>query len=202
MTDRNIFIYGETEVSYLKKRDKKLAEVMEKVGPIEREVIPDLFAALVNSIIGQQISTKAHKTIWKKMVTVLGEITPQVIDSLSDEELQQFGITFKKVAYIKSAAQKVLSGELNIEIITGRTYLDRYTIIEHRFTKYLIIHLMSPRIITTLRHTDTKTGSILPTRRYPNKAKQYCRPTKISHSTVLFFLHRTSYHTKSYSISG
>ena len=75
MTDRNIFIYGETEVSYLKKRDKKLAEVMEKVGPIEREVIPDLFAALVNSIIGQQISTKAHKTIWKKMVTVLGEIT-------------------------------------------------------------------------------------------------------------------------------
>ena len=51
MTDRNIFIYGETEVSYLKKRDKKLAEVMEKVGPIEREVIPDLFAALVNSII-------------------------------------------------------------------------------------------------------------------------------------------------------
>ena len=78
MTDRNIFIYGETEVSYLKKRDKKLAEIMERVGPIEREVIPDLFAALVNSIIGQQISTKAHKTIWKKMVTVLGEITPQV----------------------------------------------------------------------------------------------------------------------------
>ena len=101
MTDRNIFIYGETEVSYLKKRDKRLAEVMEKVGLIEREVIPDLFAALVNSIIGQQISTKAHKTIWKKMITTLGEITPQVIDSLSDKELQHFGITFKKVAYIK-----------------------------------------------------------------------------------------------------
>ncbi len=49
------------------------------------------------------------------MITTLGEITPQVIDSLSDEELQQFGITFKKVAYIKSAAQKVLSGELDIE---------------------------------------------------------------------------------------
>ena len=115
MTDCNIFIYDETEVSYLKKRDKRLAEVIEKVGLIERAVIPDLFAALVNSIIGQQISTKGHKTIWKKMVVALGEITPQVIDSLSDEELQQFGITFKKVAYIKSAAQKVLSGELDIE---------------------------------------------------------------------------------------
>ena len=110
MTDRNIFIYGETEVSYLKKRDKKLAEVMEKVGPIEREVIPDLFAALVNSIIGQQISTKAHKTIWKKMVTVLGEITPQVIDSLSDEELQQFGITFKKGGLHQIGSTKSLIG--------------------------------------------------------------------------------------------
>lgn len=115
MTKRNIFIYGETEVSYLKKRDKRLAEVMEKIGLIEREVIPDLFTALVNSIIGQQISTKAHKTIWKKLVIALGEITPQAIDSLSDEELQRFGITFKKAAYIKSAAQKVLSGELDIE---------------------------------------------------------------------------------------
>ena len=55
MTDCNIFIYDETEVSYLKKRDKRLAEVIEKVGLIERAVIPDLFAALVNSIIGQQI---------------------------------------------------------------------------------------------------------------------------------------------------
>ena len=87
-------------------------------------------------------------------------------------------------------------------IIRRRTDFNRHSIIKHRFAKNLIIHLMSPRIITTLRHTDTKTGSILPTRRYPNKAKQYCRPTKISHSTVLFFLHRTSYHTKSYSISG
>ena len=93
MADYNIFIYGEAEISYLKKRDKRLAEVIDKVGPIERKVIPDLFAALINSIVGQQISTKAHKTIWEKMVTALGEITPHVIDSLSDEELQRFGIT-------------------------------------------------------------------------------------------------------------
>lgn len=115
MVDRDIFVYDEAEVSYLKKRDKRLAEVIEKVGPIEREVIPDLFAALVNSIVGQQISTKAHKTIWDKMMAALGEITPHVIGRLSDEELQRFGITFKKAAYIKSAAQKVLSGELDIE---------------------------------------------------------------------------------------
>ncbi len=76
-----------------------------------------------DSIIGQQISTKAHKTLWGKMVAALGEITPQVIDRLGDEELQQFGVAFKKAAYIKSAAQKVLSGELDIESL--RTMSDK-----------------------------------------------------------------------------
>lgn len=115
MKHNNIFVYSEEEVSYLKRRDKKLAEIIEKIGRIEREVIPDLFAALVNSIVGQQISTKAHQTIWGRMVTTLGEITPRAIDCLSCEELQRFGITFKKATYIKSAAKKVLSGELDIE---------------------------------------------------------------------------------------
>lgn len=121
MGSSNIFIYSAAEVAYLKKRDKKLADVIEKIGPIERETIPDLFAALINAIIGQQISTKAHKTIWSRMLAALGEITPAAIDSLDEKELQRFGITFKKAAYIKSAARKVLSGELNIESLAAMT---------------------------------------------------------------------------------
>ena len=114
MADNNTFTYTEREVSYLKSRDRRLAEVIDKIGPIEREVIPDLFAALVNSIVGQQISTKAHRTIWDKMTAALGKVTPEAIEQLSDVELQRFGITFKKAAYIKAAARKVLSGELDI----------------------------------------------------------------------------------------
>ena len=34
MANYNIFIYGEAEISYLKKRDKRFAEVIDKVGPI------------------------------------------------------------------------------------------------------------------------------------------------------------------------
>ena len=37
------FKYGETELEYLKQKDKKLAEVMEAIGMIEREVDTDLF---------------------------------------------------------------------------------------------------------------------------------------------------------------
>ena len=54
------FQYGEKELSYLKSKDKRLAEVIDKVGMVKRRVIPDLFAALVHSIVGQQISTKVE----------------------------------------------------------------------------------------------------------------------------------------------
>lgn len=95
MAVNNIFVYGDKEIEYLKNRDKRLAEVIDKVGKVEREVIPDLFAALVNAIVGQQISTKAHKTIWERMRGELGEITPIRIDRMNVESLQKFGMTFK-----------------------------------------------------------------------------------------------------------
>jgi len=109
------FQYGEKEIKHLKKADKRLAAIIDQIGMIERPVIPDLFAALVHSIIGQQISTKAHKTVWERMCMGLGEISPAVVDRLPLEYLQQFGITFKKAAYIKSLAQKIIIGEFNLD---------------------------------------------------------------------------------------
>ena len=113
----DFFRYGDKETEYLKRRDKRLAKVIEKVGKIERTVIPDLFAALVHSIVGQQISTRAHETIWARMKHGLREITPQAIDRMPEEELQRFGISFRKAAYIKSAAKKIVSGEFDIQAL-------------------------------------------------------------------------------------
>ena len=108
------FPYGEHEIAYLKSRDKRLGEIIDKVGMVKRRVIPDLFAALVHSSVGQQIATKAHETIWRKMTGVLGEISPEKVLGLSPEELQAFGITFRKVDCIRSAARKIASGEFDI----------------------------------------------------------------------------------------
>lgn len=109
------FQYGEEETAYLAARDPKLAEVIEAVGHIDREVFPELYPALVHSIAGQQISTKAHKTIWKRISDALGDVTPEAIAALSDDELQQFGLTFRKVGYIKGVAERVLSGALDLD---------------------------------------------------------------------------------------
>lgn len=109
------FKYGNIEIDYLKRRDKKLGEAIDAIGPLKREVFPDLFSAMMNSIVGQQISTKAWKTVWNRILYDLGEITPYSIYSCTDEQLQSHGITFKKAAYMRGAAKKVLDGSLDLE---------------------------------------------------------------------------------------
>ncbi|OQB29070.1 MAG: DNA-3-methyladenine glycosylase [Bacteroidetes bacterium ADurb.Bin174] len=108
------FQYGEKEIEYLKKKDEQLAAVIDQIGMIKREVNPDLFAALVHSITGQQISSKVHQTVWKRMQEGLGTITPETISQLSLEEIQAFGMTFRKAEYIQSAAQKIVHKEFDI----------------------------------------------------------------------------------------
>ena len=114
MADYNIFIYGEAEISYLKKRDKRLAEVIDKVGPIERKVIPDLFAALINSIVGQQISTKAQATVWARVQNALGTVDAEHVLGYGEANLQSLGISFRKAEYITDFAKKVHTGEFDL----------------------------------------------------------------------------------------
>ena len=115
------FKYGESEIDELKAKDKKLAEVIDKVGMIQRSVIPDLFSALVNSIIGQQISTKAHQTIWERMQNALTNVTPESVLNLSDAELQSFGLSYRKVEYIKNLAEKVSTKQLDLSKLKSLT---------------------------------------------------------------------------------
>ena len=111
------FEYGEKEIEYLKKKDVRLAEVIDKIGHIDRPVDTDLFSSVVHHIIGQQISTKAQRTIWQRMNDALVEVTPETVDSATVEELQSLGMTFKKAEYIKDFCAKILSGEFNLDTV-------------------------------------------------------------------------------------
>lgn len=110
----SIFQYGEKEIDYLRSRDPRMAEVIDKIGMVRRRVIPDVFAALVHSIVGQQISTKAHESIWRKVEETVGEVSPKNILAISPELLQSVGISFRKVEYIRDAARRFESGEFDV----------------------------------------------------------------------------------------
>ena len=111
------FAYGAEETDYLARKDKRLASVMERIGPIRREVRPDLFDALMHAIVGQQIATKAQQTVWGRLVQALGQVTPATVDGMDAEALQRLGLSFRKVGYMKGAARKALLGELDVEAL-------------------------------------------------------------------------------------
>lgn len=111
------FTYGEKEISYLKSKDKKLAEVIDRVGYLEREMETDLFSAVVHNIVGQQISMAAQETIWKRLLGLLSEVNADTILAISREELQSIGVSFRKADYILDFAGKVKSGEFDIDAL-------------------------------------------------------------------------------------
>lgn len=115
------FQYDESATEYLKQKDKRLAEVIDKIGKIEREVDGDLFSSVIHHIVGQQISTKAQATIWQRIQDNLGAVNADVILSAGVDRLQSFGMTFKKAAYITDFAVKVKSGAFDLQGIWSKS---------------------------------------------------------------------------------
>ena len=115
MAEKRYFEYGDSEISYLKSKDPALGKAIDEIGHVYKEVIPDIFMALVNSIIGQQISTKAQDTIWLRFLDMFTPATPEYIASLPVETIQTCGISMKKALYIHEIATSVLDGSLDLE---------------------------------------------------------------------------------------
>lgn len=111
------FPYGEEEINYLKKKDKRLAAAIEQIGRVERETDGDLFASVVHHIVGQQISSKAQATIWARLQAKLGSISPQAVDAAAAEELQALGMSMRKALYIKDFAAKVTDGSFDLAVV-------------------------------------------------------------------------------------
>lgn len=110
----DFFRYGRQEIEYLKSKDEKMAQLIDGAGMIERRTNPDLYRALVDSIIGQQISTAAHNTIRKRVQDKFGVLSAEKVASISDEELKSIGISWRKAGYIKDFTQKILNGDFDI----------------------------------------------------------------------------------------
>ncbi|MCD4714254.1 MAG: DNA-3-methyladenine glycosylase [Clostridiales bacterium] len=112
-----IYEYGEVEIAYLKSKDQKLAEAIDRIGKIERNVIHDPFVALISSIVAQQVSIKAAETVYARLTELVSVITPESIGNLSEDDIQKCGMTFRKAGYIKGIAEAVLTGEVDFHAL-------------------------------------------------------------------------------------
>jgi len=111
--------YGERELSFLSRKDKKLGKLIESTGYLKCEVSEDLFDSRVGYIATQQISNRAAETVRMRITQKFGIVTPEKTAFLPDEEIKSVGISMKKAQYIKGLSDVVLSGALDIEGLAG-----------------------------------------------------------------------------------
>ena len=149
------FDYGREETDYLTNADEALGAAIKRMGKVERVVIPDLFTALVHAIVAQLISAKAVRTIWDRMLSRFGEITPLHLAAQTADTIQSCGITMKKALCIRHIAQTVASGAFRLdelkelpdaEVIKKLTALDgvgRWT------AEMLLIHALERRDVVS-----------------------------------------------------
>lgn len=100
---------------HLREVDPVLGSIIDRVGPVEYQVEPDLWRSLVGSIVGQQLSLAAARTI-RSRVAALGSDgfpTPEEILELPPEVLRECGLSRAKAIYVRDAAVRFHDGEMD-----------------------------------------------------------------------------------------
>ena len=103
-------------VEALAAREPAFARVVEQHGiPEPRSSEPGV-QTLLRTIVGQQVSVAAARSMWAKLEAAFG--APPDLDKLlkaTDEEMRAAGMSRQKAGYIRSLAGLVLSGNLALE---------------------------------------------------------------------------------------
>ena len=96
--------------------DPVIAGVIKQVGPVTCKPQRDRFRLLVTSIISQQISTAAARTIRNRLVELVAKdgVRPEVIAALSAEQLRSVGLSRQKASYLHDLAEKCSNGTVRL----------------------------------------------------------------------------------------
>ena len=151
---------------HLAAADPTMAALIERVGKIDlatrlrrrKEERPaDAYGALLRAIVGQQLSTKAARTIYLRVLDLFGGTTPapeQLLEA-SEQDLRACGLSGRKTEYVRDLAAHVLDGELEldrldklgdeevIEEIVAVRGLGRWTA-----EMFLLFHLERPDVLS------------------------------------------------------
>lgn len=102
-------------IEYLKKNDAIMKEIINLVGNYSIQIRQDPFLALVESIIYQQLTGKAANSIYQRFVNYYNiPQTPEKILSTSDQTMRSFGLSNKKIEYIKLLSKEITMKNLNL----------------------------------------------------------------------------------------
>ncbi len=141
------------------KTDKVLARLSKK-NPLPTEphdLSRDGFSTLVLSIVHQQVSMAAARTIQGRLIKLLGgKITPRRLLNRSPDQLRSAGLSRAKAAYVLDLADKTARGDVEFDRFPGMT--DEAILAELTAVKgigvwtaqmFLMFHLHRPDVLAT-----------------------------------------------------
>jgi DNA-3-methyladenine glycosylase II len=151
-------------VAHLRRSDPVMAAVIEKVGtcklghPTDRGgPALDHYGALVRSIVGQQLSVLAARSILARMYERFDGRTPtptQILDDDPEELRAAAGLSRSKVAFLRDLAERVQSGSLVLEQLdqlpdaeVGEQLMEVKGIGQWTVDMFLIFHLGRPDVL-------------------------------------------------------
>jgi DNA-3-methyladenine glycosylase II len=115
----------EQAVEHLRGADDTLRKIIDERGPLDHEARMrgrpnDAYGALLRSIVGQQLSTKAARSIYARLTDLFDgrTPTPQELLDADPEVVRSAGLSRPKVSYLRSLAEHVVSGELELDRLT------------------------------------------------------------------------------------
>jgi DNA-3-methyladenine glycosylase II len=146
--------------------DPTMAALIDRLGKLDiatrlrrrKEERPaDAYGALLRAIVGQQLSTKAARTIYLRVLDLFGGTTPspeQLLEA-SEGDLRACGLSGRKTEYVRDLARHVLSGELELDRLPE---LEDEQVIEEIFAvrglgrwtaeMFLLFHLQRPDVLS------------------------------------------------------
>lgn len=152
---------GPEPTAALRASDPVLGVIVAEQGPLDMEERrrgrpSDAYGALLRSIVGQQLSTKAARSIYQRLADRYDghAPTPAQILEADPEDIRSVGLSRPKVSYLRDLAQHVEDGELRLELLAQRT--DEEVIAELTAIKglglwtaqmFLMFHLGRPDVL-------------------------------------------------------
>jgi len=99
----------------LAEREKAFAAVLDTHGRPEPRLSEPGVETLLRTIVGQQVSVAAARSMWNNLVAKYGQpVDLSALFAASDEELREAGLSRQKAGYARSLADLVLTGELDL----------------------------------------------------------------------------------------
>jgi DNA-3-methyladenine glycosylase II len=99
----------------LAEREQAFAKVLRAHGHPEPRASEPGVETLLRTIVGQQVSVAAARSMWNKLVDKFGQpVDLRKLLAASDEDMREAGMSRQKAGYLRSLAGLVLSGELDL----------------------------------------------------------------------------------------